>query len=139
MADDGQGHQGDSSRTVGNCPLTYGEYRQHLNEAAASIESCPLTSAVESGVPAPVSGSPPSRRPTPGLPAQRSNNMLFAVSLKAKSCTTFGAREWLQHSRLILENVERILLDYLSVTPEMAFPLPQLQGWAKDSSLGCPE
>ena len=121
-------------RTVGDRPLTYSEYRLYLNEAAASINSRPLTSAIESGVSALTPGCPPWGRPTACLTAERSKNMLFAVSLKAKSCTTLAAREWFQPSRLVLENVERILLDHPSITPEVAYPFLQLQDWIKEMS-----
>ena len=120
-------------RNVGNCPLTHSEYRMYLNEAAACIESHPLTSAVEPGVSARAPRCPTWGSPTACLPALRPSDALFAVGLEARSCTTVAAREWFQPSRIVLENVERILLDHPFVTPEASYPLSQLQGWIKET------
>ena len=105
----------------------------YLNEAAACIESHPLTSAVEPGVSARVPRCPTWDRPVAHSSAQLSSNALFAVGFEAGSCTTVAAREWFQPSRTVLENVERILLDHPFVTPEASYPLSQLQGWIKET------
>ena len=122
-------------RTVGNSPLTYSERCFCLNEVAALISSRPLTSTIEPRVSALTPERPPSGSPTACLPTERSKNVLFATAITAKSCTTVAAREWFQPYRVILDNVERILLDHPFVTAEASYPLHLLQGWVEESRL----
>ena len=65
--------------------------------------------------------------------AQPSNKALFAVGLEAETCTTVPAKKWFQSSRLVLEMLERVLLDHPDVTAEAGYPLNLLQGWFEES------
>ena len=123
-------------RNVGNRWLTCSERRMYLDEAAACIDSHPLTAAVEPGVSAPLQRCPIWDEPTVRSSAQLSNKALFAVGLEAGTCTTVAAREWFQPSRIVLEMVERVLLDHPDVTAEAGYPLHLLQGWLEESRPG---